>query len=130
MAKITATIEKEHYKTTIKSATNTIIADEPTDMGGQNLGFSPSELLASALAACTSITLRMYANRKEWALEKVNVEVDFQRDNQTNKTVFQRKIELVGALDEEQKTRMLSIANACPVHKILTNSIEIQTEIN
>src|SRR5688572_3812920 len=130
MAKITAIIEKENYKTLLQSATNNIvIADEPLEVGGQNLGFSPSELLASALASCTSITLRMYANRKNWAIEQIKVEVDFQRDIQTNKTVFQRNIDIVGAIDEEQKTKLLAIANACPIHKTLTNSIDIQTEI-
>lgn len=67
MAKITSSIKQELYKVEIKSPTgNVVIADEPVDKGGKDLGFSPKELLASALATCTSATVKMYADRKEW----------------------------------------------------------------
>ncbi len=103
MAKINARITKELYKIEIKSPSgNMIIADEPLDVGGKNLGFAPKELLASALAACTTATLRMYADHKKWDLQEVKLEITL-----------------------EQKTRLIGVANACPVHKILTNPIEI-----
>eukprot|EP00388_Colpodella_angusta_P034275 GDKK01031827.1.p1 GENE.GDKK01031827.1~~GDKK01031827.1.p1 ORF type:complete len:132 (-),score=5.04 GDKK01031827.1:176-571(-) len=129
MEKVHAQIGKELYKTTIQSATNTLIADEPVEVGGKGLGFNPKELLAAALAACTSATLRMYADRKAWDLTEVKVDVTFDRDAVANKSSFTRKIELIGNLDEEQKARLLTVANSCPVHKILTNPVEVSTEL-
>lgn len=128
MAQVSSSIKKELYKIEIESSNgNHLIADEPIESGGQNLGFSPTELLASALAACTSATLRMYADRKEWDLQEVKVKIDLEYNKEENKTYVNRSLELIGNLDEEQKARLLSIAKACPVHKILSNPIEIVT---
>jgi putative redox protein len=69
----------------------------------------------------------MYANRKNWPLENIRVEVDFEKVD--NKTIFKRELQVVGDLTEEQRTRLLQIANACPVHKTLTNPIEVQTKL-
>lgn len=130
MAKITSQIKKELYKTAIHSSSgNHLIADEPESLGGKNLGFSPTELLASSLAACTSATLRMYADRKGWDLEEVNLEISLEINKKDSRTEIHRKIELIGNLDQAQRDRMLAIANACPVHKILSGTIAIQTEI-
>ncbi|CAM3993538.1 OsmC family protein [Flavobacterium weaverense] len=129
MDKITAHIGSAFYKTEIKSATNTIISDEPKSDGGMDLGFSPYELLASSLAACTCITLRMYANRKGWELQDIKVEVNIVEEAEEKKTTIIRSIELFGSLDTEQKKRLLNIANKCPVHNILTNTIEVKTDI-
>ena len=130
MNKITAHIGTELYKTEVKSASNTIISDEPESAGGKDLGFAPKELLASSLAACTCITLRMYANRKGWDLTDVKVEVTFEKDSIENKSKIMRNIQLFGNLDDAQKARLLNIADRCPMHKILTNPIEITTELN
>ncbi len=130
MNKITANIGAELYKTEIESETNLIISDEPKSSGGQDLGFAPNELLASSLAACTAITLRMYANRKGWELTDVKVEVSFETNSVENKFKIVRDIQLLGNLDEDQQARLLIIANKCPIHKILTNPIEITTELN
>lgn len=128
MAKVEASIGSVHYKTEIKSATNSIISDEPVSAGGMGLGFSPEELLASALAACTCGTLRMYANRKGWVeLTEINVAVEFSRNVQLNISQMSRSIELVGDLSEEQKERLLTIANKCPIHSALTHTITIDT---
>ena len=129
MATIEAHIGTQKYRTEIKSATNTIIADEPHDLGGEDLGFSPGELLASSLAACTAATLRMYADRKKWPLEEVKIEVKVDRDTQANTTSFAKTITFFGDLDESQIARLTSIASACPIHKILSNDIIISTEI-
>ncbi|MNJ91907.1 OsmC-like protein [compost metagenome] len=130
MASVTANIKKELYRVEIESPTgNVVIADEPLDLGGKDLGFSPNELLISALAACTNATLRMYADRKKWDLQEVRLEVELDRDEKANKTVIHRKLELLGDLDEKQRERLLAIAKACPVHKMLTNPIEINTEL-
>ena len=130
MNKITANIGTELYKTEIESETNLIISDEPKSSGGQDLGFAPNELLASSLAACTAITLRMYANRKGWELTDVKVEVSFETDSLENKFKIVRDIQLLGNLDEVQQARLLIIADKCPIHKILTNPIEITTALN
>lgn len=86
------------------------------------------ELLASSLAACTSITLRMYADRKEWELESIGVSVDIETEN--NSSHFDRKISLTGNLSEEQTHKLLDIANHCPVHKILNSTISIHTTLS
>lgn len=125
---VKALIHKAHYATEISSATNTLIADEPISNGGIGKGFAPMELLASSLAACTSITLRMYADRKEWDLESIEVTVDMERNNDTS--IFNRTIHLKGNLNEEQNHKLLDIANHCPVHKILNSSISIQTQLS
>lgn len=128
MAKIKSTIGKALYKVEIVSPSgNILIADEPLENGGQNSGFSPKELLASSLAACTSATLMMYANHKGMDLQTVIIDIDLERDEDANKTIIHRKIELNGNLSEEQKARLLVVANKCPVHKILSNPIEINT---
>lgn len=130
MVKVASSIGKEQYKIEIKSVTgNVIIADEPIEVGGKDLGFSPKELLISSLAACTSATVRMYADRKGWDLSSVKLEMELERDESANKTMINRKIELIGHLDETQKARLLAVANSCPIHKILSNPIEIDTRL-
>ena len=128
MANIKAHIGTQLYKTEIRTATNVLIGDEPVSAGGEDLGFSPEELLAASLGACTSATLRMYADRKGWQeLTDIKVEVDFKRDVKANTSHFTRTIELVGNLNEEQRSRLLAIANKCPMHLTLMNPIEITT---
>ncbi|MBI2284177.1 MAG: OsmC family protein [Bacteroidetes bacterium] len=130
MDKVSSSIAKELYKIEIHSPSgNRVIADEPIDKGGQDLGFSPKELLIAALAACTSATLRMYADRKQWDLQEVKIDLDLDRNDSENKTYINRRIRLIGNLDEEQRARLLDIANKCPVHKILSNPIGINTEL-
>lgn len=129
MVLVKAKIGRKKYEIKIASSTNTIIADEPLDLGGEDLGFSPSELLASSLSACTCATLRMYADRKQWDLESIEVETTFERDNFKNESLIKRNIRLTGNLDEEQKKRLVAIANSCFIHKTLSNPIHISTEI-
>ena len=104
-----------------------LTADEPTDNGGEDLGPNPFELLASALGACTALTLRLYADRKAWPLENADVRVLISKEEETN--IFIRKIRLMGVLDESQRARLLEIANHCPVHKLLTGKIRIDTSL-
>jgi len=129
MAHVKARIAQEQYQVKIEANGNTIIADEPINEGGLNKGFNPNELLAASLAACTSITLRMYANHKKWELQEVHVDVNLEWDKTTNKTTINRNIKLIGNLDDAQSTRLLAVANACPVHKILSNTIQIDTAL-
>ena len=129
MDSINAHIGKELYKTTVTARSHTLISDEPEEMGGNDLGFAPQELFASSLATCTIITLRMYADRKGWDLEDIRIEVTFERDTVANVTRLERNIEFIGNLDDTQKERLKVIANSCPIHKTLTNPIEITTTI-
>ena len=124
---VVANIGKETYKTELTIAGHEVIADEPEELGGTDQGPAPVEFLLISLASCTAITLRMYANRKNWPLENIRVEVDFEKVD--NKTIFKRELQVEGDLTEEQRTRLLQIANACPVHKTLTNPIEVQTKL-
>jgi putative redox protein len=126
---VNAITKREKYKTIISSETNQLIADEPISDGGTDLGFSPVELLAGALASCTSITLRMYADRKEWDIDEIKVDVQFSRDTTTNSASFQRTISYVGNLETAQEERLIAIANACPVHKTLSGTISIATSL-
>ena len=130
MAKISSSIKSDRYKVEITSPTgNLVIADEPVAQGGKDLGFSPKELLASALAACTSATVKMYADRNQIDLQEVKMEIDLEGMDTSNKTIINRKIQFIGNLDEVQRAKLLKVANACPVHKILTNTVEINTAI-
>ena len=103
------------------------LADAELTRGGTGTGPSPHEYLAAALASCTSMTLKMYAERKAWKLENVLVTVDIEQVNDVE-TLF-RDIQLIGALDVDQKERLLDIANKCPIYKALTGEIEIKTQL-
>ncbi|WP_204745126.1 OsmC family protein [Flavobacterium silvisoli] len=84
-------------------------------------------MLVSALAACTSATVRMYCAHKEWELTNVHIEIELIEEE--GKTIFNRKLQFEGNLDDKQKDRLLSVANACPVHKILTHNIVVETAL-
>ncbi|MCU7612990.1 OsmC family protein [Chryseobacterium sp. GMJ5] len=125
---VKASLGKTKYYTEVIAGENTLITDEPIDRGGQNKGFNPFEILATSLASCTAATLRMYIDRKEWDVEKINVEVELENFPLTKLCIFKRIIGFEGAdLNEDQMKRLHTIADACPVHKILTNNIKINT---
>ena len=123
---IPAHIGQENYKTGLQFEAHSLVADEPKELGGEDLGPTPGTLLKMALGACTAITLRMYAARKGWDLQEVLVKVDYEKTGEG--TIFYRQIEFIGQLDETQRKRLTQIANACPVHRILSGPINIQTE--
>lgn len=130
MAQAITTIERSLYKMDINSGGgNYLVADEPAEAGGQNTGFSPDELLCAALGACTAATLRMYADRKGWPLEKAEVKVHFERTASFTETQMVRSIQLHGPLTGEQRERLLEIAGKCPLHKTLTHPIHVQTTL-
>lgn len=125
MNTVTAYIAKENFKTSIIGESHQIIADEPVSVGGTEQGMSPTELLASALASCICITLRMYADRKNWDLQEAIVTITFERSSEDGHSKFTKDVRFVGNLDEEQTKRLKEVANNCPVHKTLTQPIEI-----
>jgi len=124
---VTAIIGQDHYRTELIASGKTVIADEPEELGGTNTGPAPGEFLMISLASCTAITLRMYADRKKWDVSKIKVEVASEKIDNT--TFFKREITLEGNLEEDQRQRLLQIANSCPVHKVLSNPIEISTRL-
>jgi putative redox protein len=114
-------------------------SDEPTSVGGSNTGPTPYDLLLAALGSCTSMTVSMYARRKQWPLERVTVHLRHSRvhaedcaacETQDAKlTVIERDIQLDGPLGQDQRARLLAIANRCPVHLTLTSRIDIRTRL-
>lgn len=128
---VKASLGKEKYYTEVVAGENTLITDEPVDKGGGNKGFNPFEILATSLASCTAATLRMYIDRKEWNIDIINVEVELDNFPLTKRAIFKRDITFEGMVpDEEQLKRLRAIADACPIHKILTNDIEILTKFS
>ncbi|MGF1474026.1 MAG: alpha/beta fold hydrolase [Geminicoccaceae bacterium] len=117
----------------------TTYADEPGSVGGSDAGFTPYELLAAGLGACTSMTLRMYAERKGWPLERVRVQVDHAKDYRDDREgcddrpskidVLTRTLVIEGDLDPDQRRRLLEIADRCPVHQTLHRENDIVTEV-
>ena len=126
-ANITADITNQNYLVQIKSPHHRLLADEPLEKGGQDLGMAPFELLASSLVACTLITLKMYADFKQIPLEKAEVQVKFLADEKNTEAKFVREIQLIGELDAETQERLLRVANSCPVHKLLSKANVIDT---
>ena len=104
-----------------------LLADADSSIGGGNTGPSPHEYLAVALASCSSMTLRMYAQLKAWKLVDAIVNVDISREDEVEQ--FSVDILLLGELDMEQRARLLEIANKCPVHKALAGKIQIKTQL-
>lgn len=129
MKTIAATIGIDKYITIISSAQHTIFSDEPINDGGEDKGMSPEEILAASLGACTCITLRMYADRKGWRLRQIETTVAIDRNKDAKRTTMSRKIKLDGELEQEQINRLMLIANKCPIHEILINPIEVDTEL-
>jgi putative redox protein len=104
------------------------IGDEPVSAGGTGLGPAPHDLLSAALAECTVMTLRLYADRKAWPLEAIEARVTHEvQPEATPRDLFRREVRLEGSLDETQRARLMEIAERCPVHRTLTAGSRIET---
>lgn len=124
------------FRTTIIANGHSLVSDEPASVGGTNDGPTPYDLLAAGLAACTSMTLRMYADRKKWPLTAATASVRHQKVHARateggNQKLdrFSRDLMLEGDLDDAQRRRLLEIANRCPVHRTFEGAIEVTTSL-
>lgn len=104
-----------------------LTADEPPSLGGDDVGPTPTELVLAGLGSCKAITLQMYAERKGWKLESVAVELSY--DSADQPPTIQAKLTLEGDLDKQQRQRLRDISDRCPVHKLLTTPVAIQTQL-
>lgn len=117
-----------HFQQALEVGSDHFVSDVDQEKGGNSTGPSPHEYLGAALAACTGMTLKMYAGRKSWDLQDAIVTVDILGADEVE--IFKRTIQLLGNIDTEQRERLLEIANKCPVHNALAGKIEIQTILN
>lgn len=133
---VTATIGLSGYRTEVSARSHAIVADEPVSLGGTDIGPTPYEFLLTALATCTVITLRMYADRKQWPLASASVSLRTSRsherdceDCETKKVDIGRiesRIDLGGPISDEQRARLIEIAGRCPVKQTLERGITIE----
>ncbi|MBT8234656.1 MAG: OsmC family protein, partial [Bacteroidia bacterium] len=135
---VVARLDREDgFTTQMNVGNHSLIADEPTSFGGNDFGPSPYELVSAGLSACTVMTLQMYAKRKGWPLESVEVHTTYGKthaldceaceSDSAKIDTFHRTLKFEGALDEKQRTRMLQIADKCPVHKTLHSEVQVIT---
>ncbi len=135
MPKVIATAEAEnsgaHYSTDIKIHQHALLADELLDIGGQDTGPAPSDYLCSSLAACKVITVRMYAARKNWKVDLIRVTVELIKGEEvpSGNNTFLCELTVTGELDDTQRARLLEIAKACPVHRLLSKPSDIITTL-
>jgi uncharacterized OsmC-like protein/alpha/beta superfamily hydrolase len=130
---------EDGFSTQMKVGSHYMMADEPTSFGGNDYGPSPYELVSAGLSACTAMTIQMYAKRKNWHVENVEVHTSYDKihaddcnncESTSSKIdTFLREIKLTGNLDSKQLERILKIADKCPVHKTLHNTINVVTKI-
>jgi uncharacterized OsmC-like protein len=112
----------------VQAGPTRFFADQPAGLGGGNTGPTPHEIVCAGLGACTVQTVRLYADRKAWPLERIEVDVQETRAA-GRKTRFTRAIRFFGPLDETQTARLLEIADHCPVHRTLTEGAEVETTL-
>lgn len=130
-ASVTATSTATPWRVELNDGVHPWHADEPASVGGGDTAPNPMQLLCGALAACTAITVQMYAQRKQWPLDGIEVTVTKNPRGapQDGATELDRQVRLRGNLDAEQRQRLLDIANKCPTHKLLTGAIRIDTQL-
>jgi putative redox protein len=127
VAHATADIGTSNYEVSLVAGHHPLTADEGVEAGGKDLGPAPHELLCAALGACTGITLRMYAQRKDWPLRSVHVDVHLEMHGQDRAII--RKLRLEGDLDQAQRQRLADIAERTPVTLTLKQGVQITTTV-
>ena len=137
---VTARIGRSGYRIEIDASGHALISDEPIEMGGSDAGATPYDLVLAALGACTAMTLRMYADRKQWPLEGVVVHMHHSRshavdeqhceDRPARLDHIERTLEIAGPLTHEQRVKLAEIAERCPVHRTLDAGVRITTRLS
>jgi putative redox protein len=127
----TVEIGKDKYRTEVRASGHTVVADEPVAVGGKDEGMNPNEFLLASLGTCTAMTLRMYADRKGWPVDNICVELtmDIVKGDEQQTTYIKRHIRIDGIIDDDQRQRMLQIADSCPLHRVMTNPIVITSNL-
>ncbi len=136
---VTVEIGDSGFTTRVTAAGHELIADEPAAAGGADKGPTPYGYLLAALGTCSAMTVRMYADRKGWPVKRVRVGLRHERihaedcaDCETDKGMISRitkRVEIAGDLSDEQRARLMEIADKCPVHRTLTSEIRIESEL-
>lgn len=121
--------EGDSLKHEIEIGDHTLLADEPEDVGGDDAGPSPQELLAASLASCTAVTIEMYARRKNWDIGAVQVDVNYEPAQRGSPTKFRMHVKLPADLDPEQQQRIMQIAARCPVHRTLEGEVMFEEKL-
>ncbi len=119
---------KGHYQQEVRIGRHQLLADEPEHLGGDDAGPSPMEFVLTGLGACTAITLRMYAEKKGLDIARITVSLEHRRSPEGQHQV-ERIVSLEGTLSEEQRARLLEIANRCPTHLALQQPLEVTTRL-
>lgn len=127
MTHVEVRIGEVDYAVAIKAGQHRWVSDEPPALGGQNAGPAPYDLLLGSLGACTAITLRMYAKRKQWPVRAVLVDLRLQKNDTSVR--IERAITIEGDVNDEQRTRMLEIAEKTPVTLTLKAGVPIHSEL-
>ena len=136
-AHVTVIGDARGFAQEIQSGAHALIADEPISFGGTDRGFSPYDLLLASLGSCTSMTIGYYARSRKWPLEKIVIALRHNKIHATDCEEcetkegkidrIERDIQLIGALDDAQRKKLMEIADRCPVHRTLTAEIDIKT---
>ncbi|HNR53801.1 MAG TPA: OsmC family protein [Flavobacteriales bacterium] len=128
---VTAVLDGPPYRTQLSTRGHEWIADEPEDEGGADLGPRPHEFMLAALASCTAITLRMYADRKQWAIGPIRITTTMDRTQRGAEvqTLINIEVELDPSVPQEQRERLAVIARSCPVHRTLENPIQLRSAV-
>lgn len=128
---VTAVLQETPYLVQLSDDLgHTWSADEPLEVGGGNVGPAPERLILGSLGACTAITVKMVAARRNWPLTGIRVELQLNPDGKPESgNDIVRRVFLEGGLSDEQRTQLLKIANACPMHKLLTGEVRIHTDL-
>jgi len=128
-AVIVAETGRGKFQVEARAGSSAIVIDEPVSSGGLGSGPNPYDLLCAALGACTAMTIRLYATQKQWSVARISVRVVHHRKTLTARDAFDREIMLDGDLSDEQRTRLLQIAERCPVHLTLDHGADIRTTL-
>jgi len=127
LGRVSARLGEVDYAVDLRAGKHRLVADEPASQGGADAGPGPFSLLLSGLAACTAITLRMYARRKGWNLASIDVDAQIFRHGSTSR--IDRRISLQGDLDDAQRSRLLEMSEKTPVTLTLKGGIDIRTTL-